>query len=128
MLPLKDNVPTRTFPVVTVTLIAINVVVWLWEWRTGVQTEVLKYGYYPCSVDGPCVEPATQVEHLSWFASVFTAMFMHAGWLHIGGNMLFLWIFRNNVEDPLCPIRFVGFSRPAGVAALPLQTLVTLHW
>jgi membrane associated rhomboid family serine protease len=128
MLPLKDNVPTRTFPVVTVTLIAVNVVVWLWEWKSGVQTEVLRYGYYPCDVDGPCVAPASQVHHLAWLLSVFTAMFMHAGWLHIGGNMLFLWIFGNNVEDAMGRFRFLVFYLLAGVAAMALQTVVTLHW
>ena len=62
MLPLKDNVPTRAFPAVTVALIAANVIVWLWEWQTGVEKEVMHYGYYPCSVEGPCVAPAS-VDH-----------------------------------------------------------------
>ena len=51
MLPLKDNVPTRAFPAVTVALITANVVVWLWEWQTGVEKEVVHYGYYPCSFE-----------------------------------------------------------------------------
>ena len=50
MIPLKDNVPTRNFPVVTVGLIAANVAVWFWEWKTGVNKEVLHYGYYPCTL------------------------------------------------------------------------------
>ena len=128
MLPIKDNVPTRTFPIVTVTLMGINMVVWLWEWRSGVQGEVLRYGYYPCAVDGPCVAPASQVHHLGWLLSVFTAMFLHAGWLHIGGNMLFLWIFGNNVEDAMGRFRFLVFYLLAGIAAMALQTVVTLHW
>jgi rhomboid family protein len=128
VLPLKDNVPTRTFPIVTVTFIAINVVVWLWEWRSDVNDDVLRYGYYPCSVDGPCVSPASQVHHLPWYLAVFTAMFMHAGWLHIAGNMLFLWIFGNNVEDSMGRVRFVVFYLLAGIAAMALQTVVTLHW
>ena len=72
MLPLKDNVPTRAFPAVTVALIAANVIVWLWEWQTGVEKEVVHYGYYPCSVEGPCVAPAATVDHLPWFVGAFT--------------------------------------------------------
>jgi membrane associated rhomboid family serine protease len=126
MLPLKDNVPTRAFPVVTVALITANVIVWLWEWQTGVEQEVLHYGYYPCSVEGPCVAPASAFDHLPWFASVFTSMFMHASWIHIGGNMLFLWIFGNNVEDSLGRARFLVWYLLAGLAATAAQTFVTL--
>jgi membrane associated rhomboid family serine protease len=126
MLPLKDNVPTRAFPLVTVTLIAANVVVWLWEWQTGVEKEVLRYGYYPCSVEGPCVAPASTVHYLPWFAGVFSSMFMHASWIHIGGNMLFLWIFGNNVEDSMGRARFLVWYLLAGLAATATQTFVTL--
>jgi rhomboid family protein len=126
MLPLKDNVPTRAFPAVTVGLIVVNVVVWLWEWQTGVEKEVLHYGYYPCSVEGPCVAPASTVHYLPWFAGVFTSMFMHASWIHIGGNMLFLWIFGNNVEDSMGRARFLVWYLLAGVAATATQTVVTL--
>jgi membrane associated rhomboid family serine protease len=126
MLPLKDNVPTRAFPLVTVALIAANVVVWLWEWESGVEKEVLHYGYYPCSVEGPCVVPASSVDHLPWFAGAFTSMFMHASWIHIGGNMLFLWIFGNNVEDSMGRARFLVWYLVAGLAATATQTFVTL--
>jgi membrane associated rhomboid family serine protease len=128
MLPLKDNVPTRAFPLVTVALIAANVVVWLWEWQTGVEKEVLHYGYYPCSVEGPCVAPASTVHYLPWFAGVFTSMFMHASWIHIGGNMLFLWIFGNNVEDAMGKVRFFLWYIAAGLAATAVQTWVTLQF
>jgi membrane associated rhomboid family serine protease len=126
MLPLKDNVPTRAFPLVTVALIGANVVVWLWEWQSGVEKEVLHYGYYPCSVEGPCVVPASTVDHLPWFAGAFTSMFMHASWIHIGGNMLFLWIFGNNVEDSMGRARFLVWYLVAGLAATATQTFVTL--
>ena len=129
MLPLKDNVPTRTFPVVTVGLIAANVVVWIWEVTgTPVDTDVLRYGYYPCSLEGPCVAPAAEVHHLPWYESAFTSMFMHGGWIHIGGNMLFLWIFGNNVEDSLGKVRFLLWYVAAGLAATAAQTFVTLHF
>ena len=128
MLPLRDNVPTRSFPVVTVTIIAICVVVWLWEWKTGVDKQILEYGYYPCSVHGPCGAPASEVQHEAWLPSVFSSMFMHASWIHIGGNMLFLWIFGNNVEDAMGRVRYAIFYLLAGFAATALQTVVTLHW
>ena len=128
MLPLHYNVPTRMFPIVTVGLIAANLVVWLWELRGGVDLEVLRYGYYPCTVHGPCAQPATLVHHVSWWDGAFTSMFMHAGWEHILGNMLFLWIFGNNVEDALGRARFLLWYVAGGLAATALQTFVTLKF
>ena len=127
MLPLRDNVPTRTFPVVTVALIAANVLVWIWEVTgTSVDADILHYGYYPCSLEGPCVQPAVLVHHVPWYEGVFTSMFMHASWIHIGGNMLFLWIFGNNVEDAFGHVRFLFWYLAAGLAAAATQTVVTL--
>ena len=126
MLPIKDNVPTRTFPVVTVALIAANIAIWLWEVQGGVNNEVLRYGYYPCTVEGSCVQPATLVPHLPWYEGVFSSMFLHGGWLHVGGNMLFLWIFGNNVEDSLGHLRFFVWYLVAGIVATATQTAVTL--
>src|SRR5947209_6001294 len=126
MLPLRDNVPTRRFPVVTVGLIAANVLVWIWEFTgTTVNHDVERYGYYVCSVSGPCVDGAA-LHHLPWYEGAFTSMFMHGSWVHIGGNMLFLWIFGNNVEDAFGKIRFLLWYLAAGVAATALQTFVTL--
>jgi membrane associated rhomboid family serine protease len=128
MLPLRDNVPTRTFPIVTVGLIAANAAVWFWELHGSPwEQEVVRYGFYPCSVHGPCVGLALQ-HHLPWFEGVFAGMFMHAGWEHILGNMLFLWIFGNNVEDALGHVRFLLWYLAAGIAAAGLQTFVTLHY
>ena len=102
MLPLKDNVPTRTFPIVTVRIIAVNAIVWIWEFTgTSVDADVIHYGYYPCKVDGPCIGLASAGAAIPWYEEVFTSMFMHGGWEHIIFNMLFLWIFGNNVEDAL---------------------------
>jgi membrane associated rhomboid family serine protease len=99
VIPLRDNVPTRSFPVVTVGLIVVNALVWLWELSApGVDVHVFKNGYYPCTVQGPCHIPVP-VHPLPWYEGAFTSMFMHASWEHIIGNMLFLWIFGNNVED-----------------------------
>jgi membrane associated rhomboid family serine protease len=128
LLPLRDNVPTRSFPIVTIGLIAANAVVWFWELSSpGVSQHVLRDGFYPCSVSGPCVSPAPH-DHLPWYEGVFTSMFMHASWAHIIGNMLFLWIFGNNVEDALGHVRYFLWYGAAGLAASATQTLVTLHW
>ena len=72
MLPLKDNVPTVRFPVVTVAIIAANVVVWLWQVRTGIDRTVLHDGYYPCSLRGPCRPPASEFHHLHWWQGAFS--------------------------------------------------------
>jgi membrane associated rhomboid family serine protease len=123
MLPLRDNVPTRTTPVVTVGLIVANFIVWFWELRgRGLEYHVARDGYYPCSVSPPChVGP-----HLPWYEGAFTSMFMHASWEHILGNMLFLWIFGNNVEDALGRARFLLWYIAAGLAATATQTVITI--
>jgi membrane associated rhomboid family serine protease len=131
VLPLRDNVPTRTFPIVTVGLIVANFIVWFWELGgRGVDYHVVKDGYYPCSVHGPCevvvLDGQRFPHHLSWWEGTFTSMFMHASWEHILGNMLFLWIFGNNVEDALGRVRFLFWYLAAGVAATATQTFVTL--
>jgi membrane associated rhomboid family serine protease len=129
VLPLHDNVPTRSFPVVTVGLIVANFIVWFWELGgRGVDYHVIKDGYYPCALQGPCREPATLVHHLSWWEGAFTSMFMHASWQHILGNMLFLWIFGNNIEDALGRVRFLLWYVAGGLAATALQTFVTLSF
>src|SRR5438045_4769092 len=116
VLPLRDNVPTRTFPIVTVGLIAANVLVYLWESSgKGLDAHITEWGYYPCAVQGPCEGAA--VQHHEVVATLFTSMFMHAGIVHIGGNMLFLWIFGNNVEDALGRVRFLVWYLLGGIAA-----------
>jgi membrane associated rhomboid family serine protease len=123
VLPIKDNVPTRTFPVVTVTLIAINVAVWLFYQLPNLDRSVHDLAFHPCEVNGSC----QQIDK-GWVLAAITSMFMHASWLHLGGNMLFLWIFGNNVEDAMGRLRFVLFYFLGGIAATTLQTFVTFHW
>ncbi len=127
MLPIKDNVPTRSFPIVTVGLIAANFVVWFWELSSpGLERHVFEYSFYPCSIDPPCVGGVDQVRELGPLPSLFTSMFMHGSWAHILGNMLFLWIFGNNVEDAMGKLRFLVFYLLGGLAASGLQLVVTL--
>jgi membrane associated rhomboid family serine protease len=126
LLPLRDNVPTRTFPLVTVALILANVAVFVWE-QARLDERVIRYGYYPCDVVSSCVQVA-RLRELPWYESAFTSMFMHGGWGHLGGNMLFLWIFGNNVEDALGKLRYLLFYVLGGLAATALQTAVTIHF
>jgi membrane associated rhomboid family serine protease len=128
VIPLRDNVPTRSTPVVTIGLIVANAIVWFWELqKPGVDVHVFQDGYYPCTVQGPCHIPVTPAIHpLPWYEGAFTSMFMHASWEHILGNMLFLWIFGNNVEDALGKVRFLLWYLAAGLAATALQTFITL--
>ncbi|HJX48286.1 MAG TPA: rhomboid family intramembrane serine protease [Gaiellaceae bacterium] len=128
MLPLKDNVPTSSTPFVTIGLIVANFIVWFWELGgRGVDYHVLKDGYYPCALHGPCHVPAPIPIHpLPWYEGAFSSMFMHASWEHILGNMLFLWIFGNNIEDALGKVRFLAWYLVAGLVATATQTVVTL--
>jgi membrane associated rhomboid family serine protease len=125
VLPLFDNIPTRRLAVVSYTLIAVNVFVWLWELGARA-SRVDHYAFYPCAVQGPCVGPAQ--DHLPWAESTVSSMFLHASWLHLLGNMLFLWIFANNVEDVMGRFRFLVFYFLAGFAAVLAQTFVTLRF
>jgi hypothetical protein len=125
VLPLFDTVGVRRFSLVTYALIAANFAVWFWE--LGQRGERIDhYAFYPCAVSGPCVGAAR--DHLLWPEGVFSSMFMHASWLHILGNMLFLWIFGNNVEDTMGRLRFLVFYIAGGFAAALAQTWVTLHY
>jgi membrane associated rhomboid family serine protease len=124
MFPLKDNAPTRSFPLVTVGLIVANFAVWILYQLPDLNGSVLELAYQPCEVTSSC-PPGTAVGE-SWDVTWLTSMFMHGSWLHILGNMLFLWIFGNNVEDSLGKVRFLGFYLLAGIAATALQTVVTL--
>ncbi len=136
MIPLRDNNPTRTFPFVCVLLIALNVLVFLWDQMNPVTVRMpvttqygtriieqtmgglsARYAMIPAVVTGHAVSPYIQPGWLS----IFTSMFLHANWLHLGGNMLYLWIFGNNVEDVLGKTRFILFYFVCGVGAAVLQ-------
>ena len=131
MFPLKDNIPTLHFPVVTVTLIALNVIAYFifQEGRLGLPEDgggdwpVNIYALIPCELSGEG-ECFTQPGGPSPATTVLTSMFMHGSILHLGGNMLFLWIFGNNVEDSMGPVKFVLFYLLGGVAASALQIAV----
>jgi rhomboid family protein len=127
LLPLKDNVPTRHFPILTVALIVANVLVWiLYEEAgqgSGFLASVDEGAYQPCEIEDSC--PTIGYD---WPVNIWTSMFMHGSWAHLIGNMLFLWIFGNNVEDTLGRVRFLVFYALGGLAATALQTFVTLGY
>src|SRR5437764_1086059 len=111
MLPLKDNVPTRTVPLVTIGLIVVNFLVWFWELsHPGVDVHVFRDGFYPCALHGPCHLP-TGFHHLPWYQSVFTGMSMHASWEHILANMLFFWGFAFGLATGLALLAARGRPR-----------------
>jgi hypothetical protein len=124
VLPLRDLNPTRIQPVVTLGLIAVSLAVWIaYELPTGVEAAVAELGYQPCELDGSCDRTGSGPA-----VTILTSMFMHGSWAHVLGNMLFLWIFGNNIEDALGHVRFLAFYVLGGVAAALAQSFVTLRF
>jgi membrane associated rhomboid family serine protease len=129
LFPLKDNIPTDRVAVVTIALIAANVLAYFllqgggWEITSATTGEwsFEEEAVYPCDLANRCEPPPG---HIGAWLSVLTSMFMHGGLLHLGGNMLFLWIFGNNVEDSMGRLTFLAFYLAGGLAAIGLQTVV----
>ena len=124
MIPLRDNLPTRHAPLVTLVLIGINAYAFLklfWLGSYAGQRYILYYGLIPCSLTGSC-----QVTGRAFSPEVtlITSMFVHAGFFHFAGNMLYLWIFGNNVEDAMGKVRFVVFYLLCGLGAAYAQILM----
>jgi membrane associated rhomboid family serine protease len=128
MIPLKDDVPSESVPYITVGLIGLNVLAFLYQVSIGMggdprasEAIVFEFGATPCRLTGACSVPG---EFPSPIATVFTSMFLHGGLLHVGGNMLYLWIFGDNVEDTLGHGRYLALYVAAGVAAAAAQVAV----
>ncbi|MFN4087560.1 MAG: rhomboid family intramembrane serine protease [Alphaproteobacteria bacterium] len=123
MIPIHDDNPTSITPVVTIALIAANVLVFLWELTlppAGLQAAFYAFGLVPSVLTGESRLPA-DLAAIPPAASIFTSMFLHGGWMHLIGNMLYLWIFGNNIEDACGHLRFVLFYLACGVAAAAAQ-------
>lgn len=120
MVPLHDSIPGRRFPAVNTTLIVANVAVFLLYELPNQDAAIHQASFHPCDVTGAC--------HLGlpWILSAVTSMFMHAGWFHLLGNMMFLFIFGNNVEDAFGRLGYLAFYLAGGFAATVLQTTMTL--
>jgi membrane associated rhomboid family serine protease len=119
MLPLSDGIPARRFPIVNVLLIVANFAVWIFYELPQLNTAVYHASFYPCTVDNACHGPEP------WGLSWITAMFLHGGWDHILGNMLFLAIFGKNVEDAFGSLLYLVFYFAGGFAAMMTQTAMT---
>ncbi|MGH2952566.1 MAG: rhomboid family intramembrane serine protease [Solirubrobacterales bacterium] len=163
MIPLKDNIPTDRFPILTVLFIAINIAVFVWQTQyepnrelkqagfSGIDASAIDYGAIPYRLTHPADQecflaavpqrraaevacegqpeldeaPATlPLDQPAWWITVLTSMFMHGGILHLAGNMLFLWIFGNNIEDSMGRLRFIAFYLLAGAVAVYAQSLI----
>ncbi len=125
MIPLKDINPTKRFPIVTVLLIAANVLIFIYQTLLAPDLQeslVASFALIPAKLFSKEVAGQGDVHPM---ITVFTSMFLHGGFLHIAGNMLYLWIFGNNVEDATGRIRFVIFYLVCGVAAA--YTHAVLH-
>jgi membrane associated rhomboid family serine protease len=124
MIPLRDDNPTRIVPVVTYALITGCVLVFFWQVSLGTRMEaaIYAYGLIPDVLLGDARLPPELAVVPAWM-TVFTSMFMHGGWMHLIGNMLYLWIFADNVEDRLGHGRFVVFYVLCGIAAALAQAL-----
>jgi rhomboid family protein len=146
LIPLKDNIPTRRFPVLTVALIVINVIVYFGLQHGGIthgpsDHEVVRWGLIPYELTHPgkhcdlvaggqvaCegqrgVSGQASAQPNTWL-TMFSSIFMHGSILHIAGNMLFLWIFGNNIEDSMARWRFVIFYLLGGLIANMAQVAV----
>jgi membrane associated rhomboid family serine protease len=124
MIPLHDDNPTTRPPVVTVALIVACTLVFLWQVGQGAadqQRVIYALGVIPAVLLGKAELPP-DIVMVPPEVSVLTSMFLHGGWLHLIGNMLYLWIFGNNIEDSMGHVRFVVFYLACGVAAALAQS------
>jgi rhomboid family protein len=145
LIPLKDNIPTVNFPVITVALIVLNIGMYFFFQHGGLslgeptgqdyRENVVEYGSIPYEITHPgeqCPQPGAGPEACTdddqglaatWI-TILTSMFMHGGLFHLGGNMLFLWIFGNNIEDSMGRVKFVVFYLLGGLVATFGQTII----
>lgn len=125
MIPLKDDIPSRTYPLVTVAIIAVNVMVFMYQLTLGMQ-DIEDFIYKTAAI------PIEITGHYDVYPEAFvplpftlvTSIFVHGGLLHIAGNMLFLWIFGDNVEDSFGHVVFLVFYVLSGVAASMVHVLI----
>ena len=125
LIPLKDDVPSRSFPFVTLGLIAVNLGVFVRMMllpSPSRQEWILRLAVIPHEITHV---PAGQVDHLGYnIMTLVTSMFLHGGLLHLFGNMLYLWIFGKNIEDVMGRVRFLGFYLVCGLAGALAQIAV----
>lgn len=120
MIPLRDVNPTQRKPVVTITLIVVNVLIYLYEWSlSGSDTQMLAF------FDQWAIIPDQLTTNFAPEAiTLLSAMFLHGSWLHLGGNMLYLWIFGDNIEDRMGKARYIIFYLLGGLVASAAQIII----
>jgi membrane associated rhomboid family serine protease len=123
MIPLKDDNPTSRFPIFTILIILINCAVFVYTDILGFGTTRFIYAHAVVPADIVTLGGAMDRSVMSALSTLITSQFLHGGFLHIGGNMLFLWIFGNNVEDKFGSVFFVLFYLTCGVLAALAQVL-----
>ena len=129
MIPLKDDNPTSGRPIVTYVLIASCILVFLIQlgsqsYKTG--QLFYSYGLIPSVLMGKNQLPI-DLYVVPGYITIFTSMFMHGGFMHLAGNMLYMWIFADNIEDNLGPSKFLVFYLLSGVGAAMTQVLMDTH-
>ncbi|NJM64396.1 MAG: rhomboid family intramembrane serine protease [Acaryochloris sp. RU_4_1] len=128
MVPLRDNNPTRSTPLVTYGIITLNVVVFVHELRLGESLNQFfqLWALVPAELTANLQGQPTDLPHPAWI-TLFTSQFLHGGLLHIAGNMLFLWVFGNNVEDQLGRLKYIVFYLSCGALAALSQWFFNIH-
>lgn len=126
MIPISDENPTRLRPVVTVLIILLCLLAFGWELALGNRLDeaLTAFGFTPASFTTGLPHPGLG---LPVWSTIFTSMFLHAGYLHIGGNLLYFWIFGNNIEDAMGHVKFALFYLVCGVAAALAMVLADPH-
>lgn len=126
MIPLKDRNPTRRVPIVNIVIIILNIAVFVYQVSLGRGLEgfLYKFGVVPDAISNSIntVQLSPRV-----FFPLFSSMFLHGGWLHLGGNMLYLWVFGDNVEDKLGRGRYLMFYLLCGIAASVAHIIIDPH-
>jgi len=128
MIPLRDRNPTYSTPFVTIALIVVNTLIFLYQWSLGPRVGeqfVFAYGMIPARID--LLLTGGGVTFGQTFSPLLTSTFLHGGWLHLIGNMWFLWVFGDNVEDQFGHVRYLVFYLLCGVGAGLVHTLFNLH-
>ena len=123
MIPLKDNIPARTFPIITLGLIFVNIIIFVWQHIVlNASAGALLYTYFGLVPKEFMASFISRHDLLPYnIMTIFTSMFIHGGFLHIIGNMLYLWIFGNNIEDRLGHAGFFIFYIISGICAALFQ-------
>ncbi len=124
MIPLHDDNPTKITPLITVSVIVVCVLVFLWQLSLGENSQagVVAFGLIPAVLFNYTQLPPG-LDIIPAWTTVFSSMFLHGGWMHLIGNMLYLWIFGNNIEDAMGHKRFILFYLLCGVGAALAQAL-----